>query len=117
VRAGELQETWLRSQQFQGGEPGQLKLAEKATAWQIYFARGGQWSNAQSTGDVAETTTPVAAAVPASSASSAGGTAATPQTPQTPQTLREAVPEAVRMVITLSGQKLTRDIALGPAGS
>ena len=30
---------------------------------------------------------------------------------------REALPNAVRLVITLAGRKLTRDIALGPQGS
>jgi Na+-transporting methylmalonyl-CoA/oxaloacetate decarboxylase gamma subunit len=29
---------------------------------------------------------------------------------------REALPQAVRLVITLDGHKLTRDIALGPTG-
>ena len=104
VRSGELQDAWLRSQQLQGQETGTVTLAEGASQWQIYVARDGQWSNAQSTGNV------VAAPPPASAV--AGSAAA-----GLPATVRELLPEAVRLQITLGGQTLTRDIALGPAGS
>ena len=103
VRSGELQEAWLRSQQLQGQEAGTVMLSEGASQWQIYFARDGQWSNAQSSGNVVAVPPPA----PAPSASAATGLA----------TLREVLPEAVRLQITLGGQTLTRDIALGPAGS
>ncbi len=112
VRIGDLQEAWLRSQQLQGNEPGTVVLTESASQWQIYFARGGQWSNAQSTGDLA---LPIVAAPPASAASPASGASA-PSAPPPPATAREALPEAVRLLITLDGQTLTRDIALGPGG-
>ena len=36
---GELQDSWLRTQQFQGGEPGQLRALERPAAWQVYFYR------------------------------------------------------------------------------
>jgi general secretion pathway protein J len=115
VRSGDLQEAWLRSQQLQGSEPGTVVLSEGASQWQIYFARGGQWSNAQSTGDLA---LPIVAAPPAAPASPASGASApaAPAAPQPPATAREALPEAVRLLITLDGQTLTRDIALGPGG-
>lgn len=114
VRSGELQEAWLRSQQLLGTEPGTVVLAAEASQWQIYFARDGQWSNAQSTGDVVVVPPPVAAPSPAGSGAAAG----TPPDPAlVPQRLREALPEAVRLQVTLGGQVLTRDIALGPAGS
>jgi len=113
VRTGELQEAWLRSQQLQGNEPGTVVLSEGASQWQIYFARGGQWSNAQSTGDLA---LPIVAAPPAAPASPASGASAPAPAPQQPTSAREALPEAVRLLITLGGQTLTRDIALGPAG-
>ncbi|CAD5372569.1 General secretion pathway protein J [Rubrivivax sp. A210] len=92
---GGLQEHWLRSQQFQGTEPGHLNVADEAGDWQIYFYRGNGWSNAQSTGDAA-----LPPAVPASGVLPP----------------REALPTAVRLVISLGGAKLTRDIALGPGG-
>lgn len=95
TRSTALQQAWLGSQQLMGTEPGHLKVATGATEWQIYFHRGGDWSNAQSTGDLV--LTPAAAASGAAQA-------------------REALPQAVRLVITLDGHKLTRDIALGPTG-
>ena len=47
-----LQEMWLRSQQFQGGEPGQLKALIGLDQWQVYFFQGNAWANCQSSGDV-----------------------------------------------------------------
>ena len=47
---GELQDYWLRTQQFQGGEPGQLRTLTGISGWQVYFYRGNAWSNCQSTG-------------------------------------------------------------------
>lgn len=96
TRVAELQEGWLRSQQFLGNEPGHLTVAE-ASAWQIYFFRGNAWSNAQSTGDVVLPPATAAGAAPAAA--------------------REALPDAVRLVITLAGGVLTRDVALAPGGS
>jgi general secretion pathway protein J len=96
VRSAQLQEIWLGSQQLLGTEPGHLTVAEGASEWQIYFHRGSDWSNAQSSADVAETPQGLPPGVPA---------------------LRELLPNAVRVVITLPAGKLTRDIALGPQGS
>lgn len=108
ANTGELQEAWLRSQQLLGIEPGTVLLAEDASQWQIYFARDGQWSNAQSTGNLVLSQQPATPGTP--------GPAPPPPTPAAP-VLREALPEAVRLQVTLGGQVLTRDIALGPAGS
>jgi general secretion pathway protein J len=99
TRSGPLQEAWLRSQQLLGNEPGQLTLAEEASEWQVYFSRGGQWTNAQSTGDIAQPVAPPPA-TPGSAPAAAP---------------REQLPDAVRLVITLGGAKLTRDIALEPS--
>lgn len=98
TRAGQLQETWLGHMQMLGSEPGHLTVAQEASEWQIYFHRGNDWSNAQSSGDLIVTPP----ALPASAAAPVA---------------REALPNAVRLVITLAGRKLTRDIALGPQGS
>jgi len=108
LRSNELQQTWLSSFQFLGNEPEQLTLADQASEWQVYFHRGGAWTNAQSTGDIVPSP---AAVAPAASAASA------PAAPAAPAVVREALPDAVRLVITLDGRTLTRDIALGPAGS
>lgn len=107
VRGTELQEAWLRSQQLLGTEPGTLLLSEGVASWQIYFARGGQWSNAQSSGNVVAVPSPPTPS-PAASAASA---------PQGAVQLREELPEAVRLQIFFGEKPLTRDIALGPASS
>ena len=109
LRSNELQQTWLSSFQFLGNEPGQLTLADGASEWQVYFYRGGAWTNAQSTGDIVQSP---AAVAPAASAPAGAASA-----PAAPAVVREALPDAVRLVITLDGRTLTRDIALGPAGS
>lgn len=96
TRVAELQESWMRSQQLLGNESGQVTLADAASQWQVYFHRGGQWSNPQSTGNLAPVIT-------------------TPQTGAPPAVqVRVALPDAIRLVVTLAGQTLTRDIALGP---
>lgn len=119
-QVGELQETWLRSQQLLGNEAGQVTLGE-ASNWQVYFYRGNAWSNAQSSAD---RVLPVAAVAPppvpapASAASGAAPSPAASPAPAAPPpgTGTEVLPQAVRMVITLGGGVLTRDVALGPVG-
>jgi general secretion pathway protein J len=93
--SGALQESWLSTLQFLGNEPGQLRLLDGITQWQLYFFRGNSWSNAQSSADVV--------------APSPGASAAP----------RQALPSGVRVVLSLGAGSglngsLTRDIALGP---
>ena len=93
--SGALQESWLRTLQFLGNEPGQLRTLTGVSQWQLYFFRGNAWSNAQSSADVVAPT-PGASAPP-----------------------RQALPSGVRAVFSfgagsgLNGS-LTRDVALGP---
>ncbi len=127
TRGGDLQQGWLRSFQFLGNEPGHLQLAEGASEWQVYFYRGGAWTNAQSTGDLVQPQAqlPAPAPTPATGASAPEGGASAPQgSASAPEgeaapvaAPREALPDAVRLVITLDGRTLTRDVALGPTGS
>jgi general secretion pathway protein J len=98
TRLVDLQESWIASQGLLGNEPGHLTLADGASEWHLYYHRGGAWTNAQSTGDVA--------AAPFTPGAAPGAAPAA----------LEALPTAVRMVITLDGRTLTRDIALGPSG-
>jgi general secretion pathway protein J len=100
TRVGELQQSWLRSEQLQGPEPGQVRLFDGVTGWQVWFHRGG-WSNAQSSGDIANG---LAAAVAAAAASGAANTAAP----------REKLPAGVRLMLDFGEQRLTRDVALAP---
>lgn len=87
TRVTELQDSWLRSQQLQGGDSGQLLLFEGVTDVQVQFFRNNSWSNPQSSGDVAP-------AAP-------GGAAQ-----------REASLSGVRLVLAFGEQRLTRDLAL-----
>jgi len=48
---GELQDSWMRSQQLQGNEPGSLRTLTGLTGWQVYFYRGNAWANCQSSAD------------------------------------------------------------------
>jgi len=96
----ELQDSWLRSQQFQGKEPGQVRTLSGVTQWQMYCFQGNSWSNCQSTGNIV---TPA----PAAGASAP------------PAPARQALPSGVRLVLGFAegsglNGTLTRDIALGP---
>ncbi len=52
--SAELKDSWLRSQQLQGGEPGGLRTLTGLSGWQVYFYRDTAWTNCQTTGtDVA----------------------------------------------------------------
>ena len=84
----------MSSFQFVGNEPGHLLLAEAAGDWQIYFHRGGAWTNAQSSGDLAP---------PLDGAAGATGGAAR----------SEQLPAAVRLVLQFDGKTLTRDVIVG----
>jgi general secretion pathway protein J len=84
-----LQQGWLAALQLLGNEPGQVRLAEGAQGWQVYFFYDGSWANAQSTGTVV----------------APGGLPSVP---------RQQLPDAVRIVVTLGAGALTRDVALGP---
>ncbi len=99
----ELQDMWLRSQQFQGSEPGQLRTLDGLAQWQVYFYRGNGWSNAQSSGDVV---TPVTAA-----ASAPAGAASAPT--------RQLLPTGVRLSLEFGAGgsgigSVVRDTLLGP---
>jgi general secretion pathway protein J len=101
ISSNELQESWLRTQQFQGTEPGQLRALTGLAQWQVYCFRGNAWSNCQSSGDVV--------ALPP----------AVPPSAPPPAPVREALPSGVRLVLEFaegSGMNgsLTRDVALGP---
>ena len=109
AKVADLREQWLRSQQLLGNEAGQTTLGE-ASAWQVYFYRGGSWTNAQSTGDLDAPRE----AVPPPPVTPASGVAPSPA--PTGEAPREQLPAAVRMVITLGSGTLTRDVALVGGG-
>jgi general secretion pathway protein J len=97
TRVGELQESWLRSQQLQGSEPDQLKLLEGVTGWRMTVYRQGNETNCQSSGDVDNQ--PPSPDPPASS----------------PSPVRERAPDGVRMTLDVNGKSLTRLVAIPPS--
>ncbi|MEP7102008.1 MAG: prepilin-type N-terminal cleavage/methylation domain-containing protein [Burkholderiales bacterium] len=44
----ELTDSWLRSLQLQGNEPGSLRTLTGLTGWQVYFYQNNSWGNCQS---------------------------------------------------------------------
>ena len=94
-RSGELQQSWLASQQLQGGalgNVGELKLIDAVEGWQVYYYRGNAWTNAQSSGN----------------------STASRNITQTEAGTREDLPDGVRLVLSLAAGTLTRDIAVPP---
>jgi general secretion pathway protein J len=92
-----LQESWLRSQQFQGTEPGQLHTLAGVAQWQVYFFTRNAWTNAQSSGDVVASPAPGASSVQQ----------------------RFELPSGVRLVLSFApnsglGGSLIRDTLLSP---
>jgi general secretion pathway protein J len=90
-----LQQLWLRSLQLLGTEPGHVLLAEGVGDWQLFYFVGNAWANAQSTLDLVE---------PAQTGQD--------PPPGVPPVQREALPDGVRLVISLGDRTLTRDLAL-----
>jgi len=96
ITTGTLQDHWVRTLQFQGNEPGQLRALGGLEAWQVYFFQGNAWSNCQSTGDVVAPAPGIAGAAQ-----------------------RQALPSGVRLVLSFApgsglGGNLVRDIRIAP---
>jgi general secretion pathway protein J len=100
TRIQDLQEWWIRSQQWSTIQGDALKMLEQVESQQIYFFRGNSWSNAQSTGDIEEAPPPPppASGVPPQ----IGGE-------------NEALPTGVRLVLKLPNGLLTRDLMVRPS--
>jgi general secretion pathway protein J len=116
----DLQDAWVRSQQFVGSEPGQLRTLTGLAQWQIYFYRNNGWSNAQSSGDLAEAPTLSPSPTPPPPGTLSPLPPPTPPgTVVVPLAKSGQLPTGVRVVLTFaegSGTTgaLTRDVALGP---
>lgn len=117
---GELQDSWLRSLQLQGGENGSLRTLTGLAQWRIYAYRQNAWTNCQSSGDVASgTTSSTSTATGTTTTSSSGTTTTGTTTGTTTASQRPVLPTGVRLVLAFapgSGRdgELTRDVLLGP---
>jgi general secretion pathway protein J len=114
-----LQESWFRTQQFQGNETGQLRAVTGLEEWHVYFFQGNAWANCQSSGDVA-VLTPVSLPPPlpgaASAPTSPSGPASAPVGAPTQRTL---LPSGVRVVLAFApgsglAGSLVRDVLIAP---
>ena len=121
LTTGGLQDAWLRTQQFQGNEPGQLKAVTGVDSWQVYFFQGNAWANCQSTGDVNGTVaTATATALPTSPGVSAP--AATPTVAAGTAlggAQRQVLPSGVRLVLAFApgsglAGSIVRDVRIAP---
>ena len=117
-----LQDSWLRTQQFQGNESGQLRALVGLDEWRVYFYQGNAWANCQSTGNVVTpvtTTSTAVSVVTAASGATTGavGTPATATVTAGPQ--RTALPAGVRLVLAFApgsglAGSLVRDTLIAP---
>lgn len=105
TNVGQLQEQWMRSFNFQGREPGSIAALKGVEQWQVYFFRGGAWSNAQSSaGGSADSpanpgfNTPSAAAA---ASAAANGTSGQARVLARAVGSNEPLPMGVRCVLTL----------------
>lgn len=92
TRIDQLQDAWLRSQQLDAGDSGQLVVLDGVSDVQIQFFRDNAWTNPQSSGDAA----------PAAAGTGTGNGAAQ----------RESSLYGVRLALAFGEQRLTRDVAL-----
>ena len=137
-----LQDSWLRSQQFQDNEPGMVRATTGLDQWQVYFFQVNAWSNCQSTGTAATllpttaTTTAATAATTGAAGSAVAPTtaAATTNAPTTTTSTtfvtsgsptaigssqRQSLPSGVRLVLTFApgsglNGSLVRDTLIAP---
>lgn len=102
TRIQDLQEWWIRSQQWSAIQGDALKMLEQVESQQVYFFRGNSWSNAQSTGDVEQPPSPPQPPASGVAAPQIGGE-------------NEALPSGVRVVLKLPTGLLTRDLMVRPS--
>lgn len=113
TRIADLQEWWIRSQQWSAVGSEALRMLDGVSDLQVYYYQMGDnnWSNAQSTGNVAA---PPVAPPPANPGSNPGG-----EEGEKPQVggEQEALPLGVRLVLTLPSGTLTRDVLMRTSSS
>ncbi|KAB0580580.1 prepilin-type N-terminal cleavage/methylation domain-containing protein [Ideonella dechloratans] len=109
-RVAELQEWWMRSQQWSGIREGALPMLSQLSEWQVYYYRQGDntWSNAQSSAGRSNAA-PVAGAP---STPGGSGDGSTPPDTTSDEEDADQLPQGVRLVLRLPAGPLTRDVLL-----
>jgi general secretion pathway protein J len=98
-----LQEHWMRSYQLLGNEPGTLAMLEHVAQWQlfVFLTSSNGWSNAQSSGDVAQVPTQVDAPPPPEPGASGVDNGVVSAAP--PMAVNyDALPDGLRLVIAFA---------------
>ncbi|MCO5976925.1 PulJ/GspJ family protein [Ideonella oryzae] len=112
-RVTDLQEWWLRSQQWSGIRESALPMLGQLSEWQVYYYREGDntWSNAQSSAGRSNAAAPVAP--PPTNPGTGGEGEGTPTPPDTSNDEdADQLPQGVRLVLRLPAGTLTRDVQL-----
>lgn len=109
-RVAELQEWWMRSQQWSGIREGALPMLSQLSEWQVYYYRQGDntWSNAQSSAGRSNATP--AAGAPSTPGDTGDGS--TPPDTTSDEEDADQLPQGVRLVLRLPAGALTRDVLL-----
>jgi general secretion pathway protein J len=112
-----LQEHWMRSYQLLGNEPGTLAMLEHVAQWQlfVFLTSSNGWSNAQSSGDVAQAPTPAEVPPPDPAASGVDNGVVSAAPPLAVN--HDALPDGLRLVIAFAPGgaaegALTREVRL-----
>jgi general secretion pathway protein J len=107
TRVRELQDWWIRSQQWSAIAETSLRMLPEVSQWQVYYYQAGDnsWSNSQSTGNRGNAAAPPAPpASPPSGADGGGGV--------TNADDLDNLPLGVRLVLSINGNDMTRDVML-----
>lgn len=109
-RVAELQEWWMRSQQWSGIRDGALPMLSQLSEWQVYYFRQGDntWSNAQSSAGRSNATPPAGTPAPPGDT----GDGSTPPDTTSDEEDADQLPQGVRLVLRLPAGALTRDVLL-----
>ncbi|MBN8488784.1 MAG: prepilin-type N-terminal cleavage/methylation domain-containing protein [Burkholderiales bacterium] len=102
TRVQDMQDWWIRGQQWSAISGDALRMLGDVEGWQVYYWRlqDNTWSNAQSTGDVAPVAPP-----PVQPGE---------EPPPPPEFDRELLPRGVRLQLQMPPGLMTRDIVLRP---
>lgn len=102
----DLREVWMRSLQLMGNENAQVRALEGVSDWQLHYYRMNAWTNAQSTGDVAN-------------AFMTGAAKATGASAPDVRSAHDPLPTGVRLILTMApgsglAGTVTREILVAP---
>ena len=113
-----LQDHWMRSHQLLGNEPGTLAMLDKVAQWQlfVFLTSSNGWSNAQSSGDVAQAPPPTADPPPPDPGASGPGNGVVSAAPPVVVN-QDVLPDGLRLVIGFApggaaDGALTREVRL-----